>query len=370
MKIRRVRATPVRVPITRAVTFSKRKRTHLEATIVEVASDDGLTGVGETRARWPAAVINERFAPLLRGVDPDDRTAVFDACMPSPFDHGFPEWRCDLLAFAGVEMALWDLAGKRSGQPLYQMLGGPVRERAPFGAYSYAADLDEAGDESTVPQRMAGLARQGIDQSGATLFEFKIAVHSVPCDIDTILAVRDELGPDIDIAVDANMGLTIEVARQLLAGVADARLANIEEPVASLREMVQLRREFDVPMSTHCFDVDTIAAYGEIDAVVSDIQAVGGIDRTLELIRQVTALGRGFWLRAHWDTGIGWAAMCHLGIALPPLDRPAQALMQWIEDDLIDGPVWHVRQGGVRPPARPGLGIELDRTSMARYTAP
>ena len=80
-------------------------------------------------------------------------------------------------------------------------------------------------------------------------------------------------------------------------------------------------------------------------------------------------MNRRFWLRAHWETGIYWAVMCHMGIALPELDRPVQALMNWVSDDLILGPAWKVENGGVRPPGGPGLGIELDREAMARYEA-
>lgn len=60
--------------------------------------------------------------------------------------------------------------------------------------------------------------------------------------------------------------------------------------------------------------------------------------------------------------------MCHLGIALPELDRPAQALINWVGDDLILGPIWQVRNGGVCPPQQPGLGVDLDQPAVERYT--
>ncbi len=82
---------------------------------------------------------------------------------------------------------------------------------------------------------------------------------------------------------------------------------------------------------------------------------------------RVNALGRRFWLRARWELGIAWAVMCHLGLARPELDRPSQALINWVEDDLVLGEPWLVRDGGVRPPDVPGLGVELDRAALARY---
>ena len=367
MKIKHIKATPVSVPIPRPATFSKRQRTAVQATIVEVLTEDGLVGFGETRGHWAAPIINERFGPLLSSMPVHDRTAAFEKCIASPFDYGFPERSCEVHAFAAIEIALWDLAGKAAAQPLYELLGGPVRGKAPFTAYAYTVDPAEGKDESAVPKAMADLAKQGVEESGASLFEFKIGVYSVQCDIATVLAIRDSIGPHVSIAVDANMGMSMANARSFLEGVADARLENFEEPVASLASMQKLRSEFEVPFSTHCCDLDALAAYPAIDAVVSDLQPLGGIGPTLELIRQLTAMKRRFWLRAHWEAGIYWAVMCHMGIALPQLDRPAQALMNWVSDDLILGPAWQVEDGGVRPPDRPGLGIELDPEAMAKF---
>lgn len=78
MKIRHVRAIPVRVPITRPATFSRRQRTAVSATIVEVETDDGLVGVGETRGEWAAPIINDQFAPTLHGLPIDHREAAFE----------------------------------------------------------------------------------------------------------------------------------------------------------------------------------------------------------------------------------------------------------------------------------------------------
>ena len=131
--------------------------------------------------------------------------------------------------------------------------------------------------------------------------------------------------------------------------------------------MARLRREFGVPVSTHCTDLDALKAYPEIDSMVSDPLLQGGIDGTRELMTRAVADGRRFWLRSAWELGIAWAAMCHMGLAWKPLDRPSQTLINWVADDLVVGETWLVRNGGVRPPEAPGLGVELDRAALARY---
>ena len=356
------------MPVTRIAAFSKLKFTHVKSTIVEVETEAGVVGLGETRGDWGARIINERFAAAIIGLPADDRRAVREACLAkTPFDYGYPEYLPDRSAFAAIEVALWDIAGKEAGLPLYQLLGGAVRERAPFVAYAYAVDPDEGHSDIENARIMADIAAESVKKTGASMFEFKVGLHSPSCEIGVVRAVREAIGPDIDISVDANMGFTVEQARRFLSGVAEARLANIEEPVAGLGAVERLRGEFGVPVSTHCVDLDALSRYPGIDSVVSDPQLMGGISEVIELAIGARAINKRFWLRARWELGIAWAVMCHLGVARPELDRPSQALIDWVEDDLILGDTWLVTEGGVRPPETPGLSVELDRAAMKRY---
>ena len=369
MKITAVRAVAVRVPVTRPAAFVRTTLTHVSSTIVEVDTEGGLIGIGETRGTFAARIVNEQFAPKVVGLSAAARRAVRDACLPrQPFDYGYPERMCELNAFAGIELALWDLAGTVAGEPLFRLLGGPVRDRAPFVAYAYTVHPDEGLSAAEIAKTMADIAARSVTKSGASMFEFKVGLHPVPCEIAVVEAVREAVGGEVDLAVDANMGFGIEAARRFLDGAAEARLANIEEPVASLAGCERLRGEFGVPVSTHCYDLDAVSAYPLIDSVVSDIHLHGGIEGVIDVMTRAAALSRRFWLRARWELGVSWAAMCHLGIARPELDRPAQALIDWVEDDLITGEPWLVRDGGVCPPELPGLGVELDRPALARYT--
>ena len=367
MIIRTIRATPVHVPVTRTGAMSQGKRTEISCTIVEVETDVGLTGLGETRGAWAAPIINDRLAPKLIGLPVAERQTLKKACLPAHVDFGFVDQPLLVSAFSGIEMALWDLVGKRACLPLFRVLGGPVRRRAPFAAYAYTVDLDEGYSEADVPSMMADLAAHMIKETGSSVFEFKIGRHSVACDIATVKAIRQAVGPDVQLAVDVNMQFTMDDARRFLDGVAEARLGNIEEPVAALADVERLRIEFGVPVSTHCPNLDALRRYPAIDAVVSDLNYHGGFDGTIEMIQAVHAINRRFWLRAMWEVGIAWAAMCHLGMVRRELDRPAQALIHLAENDLILGDPWLIREGGVRPPERPGLGVDLDREALARY---
>ena len=368
MKITSVRATPVEVPVTRVAAFSKRTITHVASTIVEVETDAGICGLGEARGTFCARLVNERFGPAVVGLPVADHRAIRDACLPAePFDYGYPEYLSDRNAFGAIEIALWDIAGRDAGRPLYALLGGPVRERAPFVAYAYTVDPAERRSDQDVARIMAEIAAERVAAAGARMFEYKVGLHSTSCEVRVMQAVHDAVGPEVDLAVDANMGFTMEAARRFLAGVADLPLANIEEPVAGLGMIERLRADFNVPVSTHCIDLDALSRHPGIDSVVTDPTLLGGIGPLVEFIAKVRAIDKRIWLRARWELGVAWSVMCHLGVARPELDRPSQALIDWVEDDLVLGETWLVRDGGVRPPALPGLGVELDRAALARY---
>lgn len=366
MKITVIRATPVNGRTTRTNAWSGGKGTGFSRTIVEIETDEGVTGLGEAPRGDTAEVINRYFAPRLVGLEPSEWQTARLRCLPRHRDWGLIGDARERMAFGGIDMALWDLIGKATGRPLFRVLGGPVREAAPFVAYAYSVDTSEAGTEAQVPAQMAEVARQSIAETGARVFEFKVGRNSVDCEIDTVCAIREALGPGIGLSLDANMGYTIGEARRLLAGIVDLGILNFEEPVASLGEMQRLRAEFEVPVSTHCTNFEALKHYPLIDSVVADFHHEAGIAPTMTLAAVTQSRNRRFWLHTYQELGISWAARCHFGMACPEARHPAQALINWIVDDLVLGEPWRVRDGVFRPPEAPGLGVALDPDGFAR----
>ena len=368
MRIKSIRSHVVQVPVTRIAAFAKRKMTHMLSTIVEVETDNGILGLGEARGDFCSAIINEKFAPLIKNQSVYDFHNLRNLCLAKmPFDYGYPEYPLQLNAFAGLEIALWDILGKEAGQPLYNLLGGAVRERALFVGYAYTVDPDEGYSDNKIAQTMADIASASIEETGAKMFEFKVGLHSISCEVQIVKEIRKSLGPEVDIAVDANMGFTADQVKRFLESTKDCNLCNIEEPVKGLGGIARIKDSTGIPVSTHCIDLDALSFHPSIDSVVSDPSLLGGISSLNNFISSLKAINKRFWLRARWELGIGWAAMCHIGINRVEIDRPSQALINWVEDDLILGDPWLVRNGGVRPPEKPGLGVELDRKALDKY---
>jgi glucarate dehydratase len=252
--------------------------------------------------------------------------------------------------------------------PLYRLLGGAVRRSASFGSHAYTVDLDEGHALAEVLGTMAEIILAPNTATDASLFEFKVGRHPVNCDIATVNAIRVVVGPGIDLAVDANLAMSIEDERRFLDGTRAAKLAMVEEPVALLQDTERLRADFSRPISTHCTDPEKLRGLPIIDGIVGDLNVDGGVRGVSRTVTVIGSMGKRFWLRAKGATGIGGAALCHLGMACPVLERPAHWLGDSCEDALIEAEPWHVFHGAIMPPEARGPGMTIHRTALAHYS--
>jgi len=368
MKIEDIHATVVTVPTIFPYGFSQGWSDGFTRTLIELKTDEGLVGLGEVPYAKSSTMIVEKFLPRIKGLRVEEIETARRLCVKEHNDFGGLKDTTEETAFAAIEMALWDIAGKRSGLPVHRIIGGSVRDAAPFVAYGSTIVL-EYGDhtEAEVPSLMAEYAKESIERSGAWMYEFKIARYSVDCDIESTRAIRAAVGPDIEIAVDMNMAYSIDDCRRYLDATKDCRLANLEEPVARLSDLERLRRDYGIPISSHCTDFEMIVHYPLVDSVVGDLHVHGGILKTCRAAEVAASHNKRFWLRSSLELGVSWAAMCHFGVVCREADRPAQALFDWIEDDCVLGEPWHVKNGGVSPPDAPGLGVQLDEEAVGKY---
>ena len=368
MKIEDIHATVVTVPTIFPYGFSLGWSDGFTRTVIELITDEGLVGLGEVPYAKSSTMIVEKFLPRIKGLRVEEIETARRLCVKEHNDFGGLKDTTEETAFAAIEMALWDTAGKRSGLPVHRIIGGSVRDAAPFVAYGSTIVL-EYGDhtEAEVPSLMAEYAKESIERSGAWMYEFKIARYSVDCDIESTRAIRAAVGPDIEIAVDMNMAYSIDDCRRYLDATKDCRLANLEEPVARLSDLERLRRDYGIPISSLCTDFEMIVHYPLVDSVVGDLHVHGGILKTCRAAEVAASHNKRFWLRSSLELGVSWAAMCHFGVVCREADRPAQALFDWIEDDCVLGEPWHVKNGGVSPPDAPGLGVQLDEEAVGKY---
>ncbi|MSR56817.1 MAG: mandelate racemase/muconate lactonizing protein [Planctomycetaceae bacterium] len=368
MHITRVEAIPIRVPLKAGMTTKTAHGIHAESryVIVRLHTDEGLVGLGEATLspRWSGettagcvAAIEQLLAPELVGQEPQNISHLrqrLDRCLKlNPFTK------------AAIEMALWDLAGKRRGVPVYELLGGKVRESVPIKMVIGAFDVPHA----------VRLAQQFLEW-GVKCLKVKTGLDPAG-DIERVRAVRDAAGPHIPIGIDSNCGWNVAQARHTLAALQPLDILFAEQPVGNEdpEALAEVRRSTDIPVMAD-ESVFTLADAWRLTCSRSaDILSVypgkhGGIAATLEIAHVARAAGIVCSIGSNLELGIGTAAMLHVAVADSAIDSetyPADLIGPlYHEADLITVPL-ALGPDAARVPEGPGLGVELDEEQLERY---
>ena len=368
MKITRVEPIPILVPLKVGLTTKTAHGEHIDSpyVIVRVHTDEGLVGLGEATLspRWSGetspgcvAAIEHLLDPALQGADPQDVGACLErinrAITLNPFTK------------AAVEMALWDIAGKAAGLPVYRLLGGKVRETLPMKMVVGAFDTPRA----------VALAKRFLDW-GVKHLKVKVGLNPAQ-DLERVQAVRELAGPNITLGIDANCGWSLPTARRMLRAMEAYDLSFAEQPVGTgdPHDLAQLRRETSIPIMADESVFTLSDAWALTSCRAADILSIypgkhGGILPALSIANVAQAAGITCSMGSNLELGIATAAMLHLGAASPGINS------QTYPGDFL-GPLYHEADMITRPlglgpevavvPEGPGLGVELDEDQLEKW---
>ncbi len=362
MKIRSVTALPVNIPFRAPYRFSYGSIASLTKTVIELVTEDGVTGLGECADGDRAAEVILAGERLI-GLDLRDIATAEGRIVPAMRYTPWGNVTAARRVFGGIEMAMWDARGKTEGVPLHLLLGGSVRSEIPLTEYfSYRFAGTDPGEAS--PADIARYCATMIERHGSTIFEGKVGTVSLSEEVQMVREVRAAIG-DRPLQLDANGGWTVPTAREALARLDPFDISWFEEPVENYEEMADLRLHFPMAFSAHAIDLPKAVALRCPDAIVTNVNEHGGIARTRDFIRSCATFGVGF--RFHsGETGIASAACLQLSAALEHVRGASQTLFHWYADDVIDGGPFALENGVAQVPTGAGLGVTLDRKALAR----
>lgn len=368
MKITSVETIPVEVPIQPQLMIRAAHGYHAKSPflLVKVRTDEGITGLGEVSCtpRWSgedhftaAHFINSFFAPLLIGEDPTPIETLTAKISTSVAGNPFTK--------AALEMALWDIQGKSVGKPVYELLGGPVRE-------SITTKWSVSGLE---PEKAAEIAAWAIGKGFKTI---KIKVGLTPSeDVARVRAVRKEVPSDVRVGVDANGGWSKPTAIATIPRLYEHNIFFVEQPVPPLDVtwMADVRRKIQLPVVADESVYTLYDAMGLVRAEAADVFSVyvgkaGGIGPARKIVAVAEAAGLACTVGSNLEMGIGSAAMIHLAAATAGIrtdEFPCDIIGPfYYEDDLLTEPL-PLAPGSAGLPKRPGLGVELDDDKVKKY---
>jgi D-galactarolactone cycloisomerase len=376
MKITSVRAHVLEAALSQPFANALAWKDTRTALIVEIETDDGLIGWGESYG--PAGMIAaavKAIAPSLVGRDPLATDRLWQEIYSGLRGHGRKGVVIDALS--GIDIALWDIKGKHFGVPCYRLMGGPLRETVQ--AYATGLYRFKSGD----PVEYLADEAAGYVAEGFTAIKLKIG-FGIEADVRATRAVRRAIGDDVTLMVDANEAYDAVAAIRLGRMIEEYDIAWFEEPVPpeDLDGYRAVKAALSIPIAGgECeftrFGFRDLLVTHAVDIVQPDVCGAGGLSECKKIADMALAFG----VRCNphiWGTGLAMAASLQLLAVLAPHTPPALTVAEpMLEFDrtehpirraVLTAPIEHAG-GVVRVPDGPGLGIDVDRGALARFAA-
>jgi L-alanine-DL-glutamate epimerase-like enolase superfamily enzyme len=359
MKISGIKTTPLLLPFKEPYYWAGRVDLGTAVILVEVETDEGLVGVGESTAGLPA----EGVLQALQGVVPCfigepvfdiERLFTRAQCLGS-FSH--TPWFANLV-LAGLEMALWDIMGQAAGRPVYQLLGGAARSEVDYFGFLQ-------GDQPEALAEDAG----AMVEAGYSVIYMKVG-RGEALDLRNVAAVRAVIG-DRRLRLDPNGAWDTRAAIYMINKLARFEPEWIEQPTPplSIAAMRQVKESVSVPIAADqsvftLWDVYDICRQQAADAIVLSIHEAGGLLAFKKAAAIAEAAGVPVCLHGQSVSSITDAAQQHIGLTTPNLTDGNQIMHQLIVEDLVSAPDLTPRRGTVGLLGKPGLGIVLNRDAV------
>ncbi len=363
MTIRSVAVMPLALPLlpgSSRPSFAGRSLDVARMNLVRVETTDGVVGWGEAfgHVAWqPACVaLRDIVAPLAEGRDETDIAALSLDLQRTL--HLFGRSGAMLYALSGLEIALWDIAGKRAGRSIAELLGGARRQALP--AY---ASLPRYGDPATVTRNAAAAAARGYAS---------VKLHEIG--VEQVAAARAAVGPDVALMMDTNCPWTVDQALAMAERLRPQNLLWLEEPVWPPEDHAGLARVragagIAVAAGENAASPEectALMAADGVDYIQPSVTKIGGIGPWMRVAGE--AVTRGIAVMPHCPYfGPGLLATLHMAAALP-----GESLIEHMYYDLAASPfaaAIQARHGGFTLPSGPGLGCEPDPEVLRRHAA-
>ena len=365
---------------------------HGQATLVRIDTDEGISGYGEANPDAGAGGVVgmiKFLTPLLLGEDPRDVERVWEKLRRRVFAGA--QGGVFVIALSGIELALWDLAGKAAGQPVYRLLGGKFRDKIRVYADCGLGD-DPAGSASGCADRAQRMVEEGFT---AIKFDVDDLEHPAKFDafnhtinnaelrsmVERVAAVREAIGPDIDLAIDLHARYDVPSACRIAWELEPFSLLWLEEPVpaenidALARVRAQTRTPICVGENLYLrWGFRELLERGAVDVIEPDVPKCGGLAEAKKIANLAEMHYVPF--APHLvSTPVGTMATSHQCAAIPNfLVQEWHALEEReVWDSYVvapDGSGSIIKNGYIAVPDTPGIGVEPDMDAVRAHAVP
>ncbi len=371
MRITRIKPTTVAVPLEAPIRHANGCHWgRFIRTIVEVETDEGITGLGEMGGGGESAeAAFKGLEQYLIGHDPLQLEALYwKICNPTA-----SLYNNRLQLHAAIEFACIDIIGKKFGIRACDLLGGALRENIPFASYlffRYPNAKNTAGGEETADE-MVKMAMRLSAEHGFSSHKLKAGVFHPDHEIEVLRAISAAL-PGHKVRIDPNAIWSVEESIRIAKAIEDLPNDYFEDPTYGLEGMRRVKSRINIPTATNtvvvnfeqlasCFRNDAI------DVILLDTTFWGGLRQAWKAGMICEKMQLGIAVHSSGELGIQLATMLHLGAALPNLSFAADAHYHHLTDDIIEGGKMKYVNGSIQLPAGAGLGVALNQDKLKQY---
>jgi L-Ala-D/L-Glu epimerase len=362
LRITKVETTAVRVPMRQPLKWAGGTRFSASGLVVQIHTDAEISGVGECPGpTLPAiqAIVDHELSQFLVGHDPNRVEWLVHRM--EEFSRNWSQLAA--YAIAGLEMALLDLKAKALGMPVAELLGGVCRDEVTVVGYLF---IDE-------PEANADRAAEFVD-AGFTELKVKVG-RDLGHDYDTLAAIRDRVGFDVKLRIDANMNWGVPAAIKCIRELERFDLQYVEQPVPDfdVDGMAEVRRAVAVPVAADEACTDVRSALRLLKAEACDVFVVypseaGGLTRARHIAAIADAAGKWCAVGSWAELGVATAANVHLAASSANFPFASDTHYPLQERDVLVEPV-RIENGRIETPQGPGLGVAVDPDNLAALAA-
>lgn len=368
MKITDVKFIPLRYPLKESLRLAWGEMTHRQFALIQIETDEGIIGIGETSVNFPAWSIVERKAtveqgikPLLLGEDPLRIEKLWEKMYNSLIRLGLLWGKGAIMqAISGADIALWDIAGKALGVPVFRLLGGLYQDRIKLYATGFSLKEPAEGARGCVEQ-------------GYRAVKLRIGFDARQ-DIENVKAVREAIGDEIQLMVDANMAWDRRLAMEMAQTLEEFDLYWIEEPVRcdDLEGMAAVAATTKTPIAAgeNAFgrrDFKALLMAHAVDIIMPDVTRSGGLTECRKICSMASTWDVPY-SPHHYGSDVGFAASLHLLASTPGgLIMLRDVSPTPLREEVLLEPL-KIEGGYAEVPQGPGLGVELDEEIISRFT--
>lgn len=386
MKIKSITSHALSVPLGDKTFFSSQAAfPERNSYLVRVETDSGIVGWGEGGQYGPAepvaACVDHVLAPRLIGRDPTEPVRLWEELYS--FSRDFGQKGTYIEAISALDIALWDIAGKAAGLPVWKLLGGRFRDRIT----AYATGCYYPQQFTDLPRVLDALQQEAASyaDSGFEHLKLKIGLLPLADDIERLRVIRNAIGPNVGLLVDANHAYTAAAAVRMGRLMEPYDIRFFEEPVIPEDRDGYRKVRAENPIAVaggECeftrFGFRDLIAGGCVDIVQPDLAVCGGFSAFVQV--QAMASAYGIATVPHvWGSGIAVAAAVQAIAAIPPFPHTAhpiallnQPVIEFdrkhnpLRDDLLEQP-FSLDCGSIRVPDGPGLGVSVRDDIISKY---